>query len=38
MEEGWWDDEGYYHRVVNGCDTTYESWEAYQECITDSDE
>lgn len=38
MDEGRFDrEEGYYIAEVNGSEITFESWQAYQEYISDHD-
>lgn len=37
MEEGRFDrEEGYYIAKVNGCEIVFESWQAYQEYIAET--
>lgn len=38
MDEGRFDDEGYYRAVVNGKEIVFESWQAYRDYISDTDD
>lgn len=38
MDEGRFDDEGYYHAVVNGKEIVFESWQAYKDYVSDTDD